>query len=236
MPIWQLTEVPVFPHPLTGSGEGILAVGGKITPEWLKIAYSYGIFPWNSEDDLIFWWFPDPRCVMRPGDVVISGSMRSLIRKEPFRITFDTVFDQVLLHCSSIPRKGQQGSWLYPELRASISQLHEEGIAHSVEVWQDDKLVGGLYGLAIGKVFFGESMFSLVSNASKYALIVLDSVLKEKGFWLLDCEENTAHLRRMGASLISAKGFHSILKKNRLVNQEAGKWVSMPRKVPLARR
>lgn len=226
MPIWYLSEQLVFPHPLSASHEGILAIGGDLSLDRLRLAYAYGIFPWYTTDEPILWWFPDPRCVMKPAEIMISKSMRLLMLKDPFQFTFDTVFHQVISQCRSIPRKDQRGTWIQPEMVGAYTALHEAGYAHSVEVWQEKNLVGGLYGVAMGRVFFGESMFSLVSNASKCALIILADFLKKKDFWLIDCQENTPHIRSMGAALMPATAFHHILYKNRLTTEIPGKWVS----------
>lgn len=224
MPVWYLSEQIVFPHPLSASREGILAIGGDLSAERLKLGYAYGIFPWYTAGEPIHWWFPDPRCVMKPAEIVISKSMHVLLRKEPFQITCDTMFHRVITQCRSIPRKGQRGTWIQPEMVEAYTLLHEAGYAHSVEVWQDENLVGGLYGVAMGRVFFGESMFSLVSNASKYALIMLAKMLEKMGFLSIDCQENTPHIRSMGAQLIPAAQFHDILFKNRLIHFQPGKW------------
>jgi len=225
MPVWSLSEDLVFPHPLAASPEGILAIGGDLSPERLKLSYAYGIFPWYSEESPLLWWFPDPRCVLVPSQVVISKSMRSLLRKHPYNVTLDTRFDEVILQCQTIRRPGQRGTWIQPEMVEAYVELHAAGYAHSVEIWQDTDLVGGLYGVAIGRVFFGESMFSLIPNTSKYALIILAQFLQKAGFWLIDCQENTPHLRRMGAGLMPAAEFHDVLKKNRLVPFTPGKWI-----------
>ncbi len=226
MPVWYLSEQLLFPHPLSASSEGILAIGGDLSPERLKLAYAHGIFPWYSLEEPILWWFPDPRCVMKPDGVVVSKTMHRLLRKNPFRITFDTVFEQVIKKCRSIKRKNQKGTWIQPEMVEAYTKLHEAGYAHSAEVWLENELVGGLYGVAYGKIFFGESMFSLVTDASKFALIMLAELLMKKGFILIDCQENTPHIRSMGADLISAADFHTVLKKNRLNAPAPGKWTN----------
>jgi leucyl/phenylalanyl-tRNA--protein transferase len=224
MPVWSLPQQIVFPHPLSASPEGILAIGGDLSLERLKLAYAFGIFPWYSSNEPILWWFPDPRCVLEPRGILVSKSMHRFIKKASFRVTFDTAFDRVIVQCRNIERKGETGTWIQPEMIEAYVALHEEGYAHSVEIWLENALVGGLYGVAYGKVFFGESMFSVVSNASKYALIMLTGFLEKKGFWLIDCQQDTPHMRSMGAGLISGRKFHHLLQENRLVGNEPGKW------------
>jgi leucyl/phenylalanyl-tRNA---protein transferase len=225
MPVWFLSEQIVFPHPLSTFDDGILAVGGDLSVDRLILAYAHGIFPWYAEGDPIIWWFPDPRCVMKPDEIVISKSMRLLLNKEIFNVTFDTCFSDVINRCRTIPRRDEPGTWIQPEMVEAYIALHDAGYAHSIEIWKDDELVGGLYGVAYGKVFFGESMFSALPNASKIALIKLGEHLVSKRFWLIDCQQDTPHIRRMGASLISAIDFHQILRKNRLIGPKAGKWI-----------
>lgn len=227
MPYWLLSEDLVFPHPLAASPEGILAIGGDLSLERLKLSYAYGVFPWYGKHDPIVWWFPNPRCVMKPADVVISRSLRSKINKQTFRITFDTAFERVIRHCSAVPRKGQNGTWIHSEMVDAYIAFHEAGYAHSVEVWQDRYLVGGLYGVSLGKIFFGESMFSLATDSSKYALVMLAEFLESKGFWLIDCQQDTPHVRSLGAGLIPAGEFHALLTKNRLLYSPPGKWTSV---------
>lgn len=224
MPYQLHSDQLVFPHPLLADPNGILAFGGDLSVERLKLAYAFGIFPWYGEHDPIVWWFPDPRCVMKPADIVISGSMRTKLKRQLFRVTFDTAFAEVITQCRQIPRKGQTGTWIHPEMQEAYMALHHAGYAHSVEVWQDDILVGGLYGLNMGRVFFGESMFSQVTDSSKYGLIVLAKCLEREGHWLIDCQENTPHLRSMGAQLMSARRFHAILARNRSLILPQAKW------------
>jgi len=233
MPVWSLPEEIIFPHPLSASGEGILAIGGDLSLERLILAYAYGIFPWYGEDEPIIWWFPDPRCAMKPEDVYISKTMRALLRKAPYKVTFDTCFADVIRLCKDVPRKRQPGTWIQPEIVDAYVDLHEAGYAHSVEIWKGGTLVGGLYGVAYGRVFFGESMFSLESNASKYALIILARNLEQREFDLIDCQQNTSHLRSMGATPMPAKDFHTLLQRNRLRSPSPGKWQYDPSLVHL---
>jgi leucyl/phenylalanyl-tRNA--protein transferase len=152
--------------------------------------------------------------------------MQKLLRRAPFQLTFDQAFHEVISICQGIPRKGQTGTWILPEMREAYSAFHDAGYAHSVEVWQDDKLVGGIYGVAMGKIFFGESMFSIVNNTSKYALIMLSRFLQAEGFWLIDCQEDTPHIRQMGGVLVKAKDFHDTLARNRMIAPAPGKWTN----------
>jgi leucyl/phenylalanyl-tRNA--protein transferase len=226
MSYWLLSDIPVFPHPLAVSETGILAVGGDLSYARLTLAYQYGIYPWYNEGDPIVWWFPDPRCVLNPADIVISKSMSGLIRKNTFSATCDKAFAEVITRCRTIPRDGQKGTWIQPEMVEAYLNMHEAGDAHSVEVWQEGELVGGLYGVAMGRIFFGESMFSQVSNASKYALIALARLVLEKQFWLIDCQQDTRHMRSMGASVVSATQFHALLQRNRLLCGKPEPWES----------
>ena len=221
---WILTDELIFPHPLSVDIGGPVALGGDLSPERLLLAYSFGIFPWYNEFEPIIWWFPDPRAILRPEAVRVSGSMRALVRKAPFTVATDTCFRAVVEQCRTIPRRDQRGTWIQPEIVDAYCTLHAQGYAHSIEVFQNGTLVGGLYGVALGKVFFGESMFSAVPNASKYALIVLGRYLESRGFEVIDCQQHTKHLASMGAGLVSAETFYRILQRNRLRSPDAGKW------------
>jgi leucyl/phenylalanyl-tRNA--protein transferase len=216
MPIYQLPDrLPVFPHPLAAHESGVLAIGGDLTPDRLRLAYAYGIFPWYNEEQPLLWWFPDPRCVLFPDKLKVSKSLRSKLQKEEFSVTLDQCFDRVIMRCREIPRKDQEGTWIHPEIAVAYMELHRVGLAHSVEVWQDGDLCGGLYGVSLGRIFFGESMFSDASDASKVALFHLVSLLKQRGFTLIDCQQDTPHLRSLGAELISAPEFyHSYIVPN----------------------
>jgi len=189
---------------------GILAAGGDLSVDRLVTAYCLGIFPWFNEDDPILWWSPDPRCVLRPKELKISKSLKKVINKNKFRISFDQCFDDVLKACAS-PRKvsgrDETGTWISEEMRLAYNKLHNAGYAHSIECWLDDKLVGGLYGLAIGKVFFGESMFSRENDASKVAFYHLCKVLIERNFKLIDGQVHSPHLETLGFKLIPRQQF-----------------------------
>lgn len=196
--------------------DGLLAIGGDLSIERLIAAYQQGIFPWYSEGQPVLWWSPDPRMVLKPEDIKVSRSLAKTIRKQDFEITFDQDFRNVISACSK-PRleKGvQQGeTWILDEMIEAYVKLHEAGYAHSVECWKENKLVGGLYGLAIGKVFFGESMFSRVSDASKVAFVFLSQQLERWGFKLIDCQVYTSHLESLGASMIPRKQFLTLLQQ-----------------------
>ncbi len=208
---------PVFRHPSTTNVQGLLAVGGDLSVDRLLLAYHYGIFPWYNPDSPILWWHPEPRCVLYPDRVRVSKSMRNYFNQERFKVTVDTAFDDVIAACRLIPRHGQAGTWLSDEMEAAYKELHCLGYARSVEVWDDEgSLVGGLYGVQIADVFFGESMFSKASNASKYGLITWCKMLVDQGCRLIDCQMRTDHLIRMGAEMISRKDFLAILRDNRL--------------------
>jgi leucyl/phenylalanyl-tRNA--protein transferase len=227
MPIYLLSEDELqFPHPSLTSENGILAVGGDLSAERLILAYQYGIFPWFNEGDPILWWSPDPRFVLFPEELKVSRSMRPYFNQKKFGCTIDRDFGAVIRHCQQ-NRRGRQagmGTWITKEMLEAYIRLHELGFAHSVEVWKGDELVGGLYGLAFGKCFFGESMFTKVSNASKFGFISLVRYLEERGFWLIDCQQETRHLASLGARSISREKFLSILEKNREEDGEIGKW------------
>ena len=185
---------------------GLLAAGGDLSPQRLLEAYSKGIFPWFNEGEPILWWSPDPRMVLFPNELKISRSLRRTLRKDHYQIRMDSSFSQVMHACAS-PRKGQTGTWIHPEMIAAYTTLHEMGLAHCVETWMDGELVGGLYGVVLGKVFFGESMFSRVPDASKIAFIHLVKQLQCREFGLIDCQVKTGHLASLGAREISRKEF-----------------------------
>ena len=204
-----------FPAQNAADEYGVLAIGGDLSPERLIFAYENGIFPWYSEDEPITWFCPDPRFVLFPKEIKIAKSMHSLFNNQRFRVTYDTNFEEVMRNCSAISRKGQTGTWIIEDMINAYTDLHKMGIAHSVEVWESDDLVGGLYGIALGKVFFGESMFAKVSNASKFGFITLVKKLIADGFQLIDCQQETPHLASLGAKAISRELFLNILKENK---------------------
>ncbi|ASO04354.1 leucyl/phenylalanyl-tRNA--protein transferase [Arenibacter algicola] len=202
----------LFPDVEKADDDGLLAVGGDLSPERLLLAYKNGIFPWFNEDSMILWWSPDPRMVLFPNKIKISKSMAQVIKSNKFRITWNTQFEEVVNACSAIKRKGQAGTWITPEMKSAYLKLHQMGIAKSIEVWENDNLVGGLYGIDLGNVFCGESMFSRKSNASKFAFISLAKELQQKEYKLIDCQVYTAHLESLGAEEIPRKQFIKILK------------------------
>lgn len=194
-----------FPDPREADVTGIVAYGGDLSPERLVMAYRNGIFPWYSEGDPILWWSPDPRLVMGVDDFILRKSLKK--RLKHFDIRIDTAFGDVIRACSEVPRPGQEGTWLLPEMIDAYESLHKLGYAHSVEAWRDDKLVGGLYGVAVGGVFCGESMFAHVSDASKAAFAALVAHLKQNGFELIDAQVPTEHLVSLGAREVSRETF-----------------------------
>jgi leucyl/phenylalanyl-tRNA--protein transferase len=209
--MYRLTDALLFPSPEQASAEGIVAVGGDLQPERVMLAYRKGIFPWFESDDFLLWWSPDPRMVLFPDRLKISKSMRTVLRKKQFEVTFNKAFDQVVEACAKVKRFGQNGTWITPGLMEVYSNLHTQGHAHSVEVWEQGSLVGGLYGIDLGTVFCGESMFSKSSNASKVALISLVKELKKNKYELIDCQVPTQHLASMGAEPISRTEFLTFL-------------------------
>ena len=209
--MYRLTDALLFPSPEQASAEGIVAVGGDLLPERVMLAYRKGIFPWFESDDFLLWWSPDPRMVLFPDRLKISKSMRTILRKKQFEVTFNKAFDQVVEACAKVKRFGQNGTWITPGLMEVYSTLHIQGHAHSVEVWEEGSLVGGLYGIDLGTVFCGESMFSKSSNASKVALIFLVKELKKNKYELIDCQVPTQHLASMGAEPISRTEFLTFL-------------------------
>jgi leucyl/phenylalanyl-tRNA---protein transferase len=204
--------------------DGIVAIGGDLKPARLLAAYRRGIFPWYSEGQPILWHSPDPRFVLQPEALHVPRSLARLLRKAPYRLTLDTAFDQVIDACAQTDRPGQNGTWITRDMRAAYLNLHREGWAHSAEAWREGQLVGGLYGVAIGGVFYGESMFALAPDASKAAFVTLVQQLRRWGFGLIDCQQETNHLERFGATLWPRARFTAEL--SRLVTQPGrpGPW------------
>lgn len=207
-----LSQKLIFPPVSNANPDGILAIGGDLSPERLLLAYKSGIFPWFEEDQPIIWWSPNPRMVLFLDDLVVSKSMRNLLNRNVFKVSFNQNFREVISNCQKIKRKGQNGTWITNEMTEAYCKLNELGIAKSVEVWQNDQLVGGLYGVDLGTVFCGESMFSLVSNASKIAFIALANQLKKENYKLLDCQVYNDHLASLGCVEIDRADFMRILK------------------------
>lgn len=210
--MYYVTKKLYFPPVEEASYEGILAIGGDLSTERLLLAYRNGIFPWFNAEEPILWWSPSERMVVAPQLYKISKSTRNLLNKKKFKVTFNQDFRAVITNCQQIERKDQDGTWITNDLIEAYVKLHEMGFAQSVEVWQNDELVGGLYGVDLGHVFCGESMFSKVSNASKIAFVTLINHLKEKNYKLLDCQVHNDHLEKLGAFEISRETFMKILK------------------------
>jgi len=200
-----------FPDISMANADGLLAIGGDLEPERLKLAYSRGIFPWFEDDKVIMWWSPDPRMVLFPEEIKISKSMQKVLKSAQFRVTENVAFEQVVSFCASVNRPKQEGTWITEGMKTAYASLHYQGLAKSFEVWRENELVGGLYGVQTGKVFSGESMFSLESNASKVALIALTQSAAAHGIALIDCQLYTTHLQSMGAREISRAEFISFL-------------------------
>jgi leucyl/phenylalanyl-tRNA--protein transferase len=211
--MYFLTKELYFPPVEEASYEGILAVGGDLSVERLLLAYKNGIFPWFDANEPILWWSPPDRMVVYPHDYKVSKSIRNCINRSIFKVTINQDFEGVISNCQSIERTGQNGTWISDDIIKSYVELHKIGRAMSFEVWQNEELVGGLYGVDLGHVFCGESMFSKVSNASKVAFVALVSYLKENNYLLLDCQVHNDHLEKLGAFEISRETFMLILKK-----------------------
>jgi len=228
MPVYQLDNSLWFPDPNYAWNDGILAIGGDLSVNRLILAYRMGIFPWFNEGDNegepILWWSPNPRYVVFPDKLKVSSSMRKVLRDGIFEVTYDTEFEAIITACREIRRDGQFGTWITQSMVEAYCDLHEAGYAHSVEVWQEGELVGGLYGVSLGKFFFGESMFTKVSNASKTGFIQLVRQLEARGFELIDCQQGTPHLISLGAESISRKDFIQRLTTIEASNTLRGSW------------
>jgi leucyl/phenylalanyl-tRNA--protein transferase len=209
--IFRLDERLLFPDVTLAEEDGLLAVGGDLSTSRLLLAYQSGIFPWYSDDTPILWYSPHERFVLFPGELKISKSMRQVLKSHRFTVTRDQCFEKVIDACSAVERNGQDGTWITGDMKNAYIRLHNEGYAHSVEVWEQEQLVGGLYGVQINSVFCGESMFSLASNASKIALICL---CNSNNYTLVDCQVHTGHLESMGARMISRKEYMGILQND----------------------
>ncbi len=211
-PLYFVTERLEFPPVAHANAEGLLAIGGDLSPERLLLAYQNGIFPWFNEDAMILWWSPNPRMVLFPDKIKISKSMKKVIQSNQFRLTKNKCFEEVIERCASVKRVSQEGTWITKEMKKAYIKLHHLNFAQSYEVWENDILVGGLYGINLGHVFCGESMFSAVSNASKYAFIKLAQDFQKKD-GLIDCQLHTQHLESLGAEEISRAAFIEVLHK-----------------------
>lgn len=212
MPLFALDKELIFPPVHLAEPDGLLAMGGDLSPERLLLAYRNGIFPWYQGEHIL-WWAPDPRFILFPEELKISKSIKALLNRNEFDFTVNKAFPSVIHQCKKITRPGQDGTWITNEVERAYIKMHELGHAHSAEVWKDNELVGGLYGIRLGKVFFGESMFSKVSNASRYAFITYVQQLKKEGTRLIDCQVYTEYLESMGARMIPGKIFTALLKE-----------------------
>jgi len=224
MPIFRLVDDTVFPPPDYADPSGLIAVGGDLSSERLLEAYRVGIFPWYAEEQPILWWSPDPRFVLELEKFKISRSLGKTLRRRIFHVTFDRVFDDVIAACAAMPREGQSGTWITAEMQEAYVKLHGLGFAHSVETWFEGKLVGGLYGVSLGKAFFGESMFRHKNNASKVALAVLVDKLRKWGFHFIDSQMTTEHMIRLGAEEMPRRIFLKRLQSALRHSTKRGKW------------
>ena len=224
MPIFRLVDEPIFPPPDYADPSGLLAVGGDLSKERLLEAYRLGIFPWYSDDQPILWWSPDPRLVLDLKDFGISRSLRKTLKKGVFQVTFDHAFEQVIQACAVVPRAAQNGTWITEEMQEAYINLHGLGYAHSVESWFGEKLAGGLYGVSLGKAFFGESMFHLKTDASKVALATLVEKLKSWDFHFIDSQMTTEHMVRLGAKELPRRIFLKRLQSALRHPTRRGRW------------
>ena len=224
MPIYLLSDDLAFPSPQLAQKEGLLAVGGDLSQERLLLAYRMGIFPWHSEYEPILWWSPDPRLVLYPGELRVSKSLQKTIKKGLFRVTADQAFEAVINACAQSRTSTDEGTWIVEEMIDAYCNLHESGFAHSVEAWHGDRLAGGLYGVLLGRCFFGESMFTHVSNASKVAFVALVKHLQALNFDLIDCQVTTPHLLKFGAREIPRARYLNELKKSLKLRTLKGHW------------
>ena len=212
--MFLLSNELYFPPVTEADEEGILAIGGDLSTQRLLLAYRNGIFPWYSDDEPIIWWCPNPRFVLFPDEIKISKSMRAVIKKQTYSFTINNCFNNVIKNCKTINREGQSGTWISEEVIDAYTNLHNLGYALSAETWKNNKLVGGLYGVKMGNIFFGESMFSLSPNASKFAFIQLVQHLKNEGVKLIDCQVYTNHLESLGAKMIDRNDFMRLLEQH----------------------
>jgi leucyl/phenylalanyl-tRNA--protein transferase len=224
MPVFQLSHKIGFPPPHLAEREGLLAIGGDLSEERLLLAYRMGIFPWYSEDDPIIWWSPDPRLVLYPEEIRVSRRLARVIKQGVFRVTMDRAFGEVIRECARTRRESGEGTWLVDEMVAAYERLYRSGFAHSVECWRGDRLVGGLYGVSLGRAFFGESMFMRESNASKVAFVSLAWQLRKWKFPLVDCQVKTDHLLRFGAREVRRRVFLEQLGRALRMPTRRGRW------------
>ncbi len=219
MAIFQLTDETVFPDPSLAEDNGLLAVGGDLSVERLLVAYSMGIFPWYSEGEPPLWWFTDPRLVIFPQEFKVSRRLARTLRNTPFTISFNQAFSKVINACADTRTESGEGTWISEEMKKAYNELHRAGFAHSVECWLDNTLAGGLYGVLLGHVFFGESMFTRISNASKAALVALVNQLRQQNIAVIDCQMTTNHLLSFGAREIDGSSFRNLLKQHIILTE-----------------
>ncbi len=212
--MYLLDKELFFPSLENTDKDGLLAIGGDLSTKRLLLAYKSGIFPWYNEDEHICWWSPDPRFVLFPNELKLSRSMKTVLQNDKFRFTINRAFTQVIQNCKSISRNNQAGTWISPAMQKAYNILHKLGYAHSAETWMNGELVGGLYGIRLGKLFFGESMFNFKTNASKFAFINYVQQLQKENVQLIDCQLHTNHLESLGAKMISRNLFMEILASN----------------------
>lgn len=224
MPLFQLSAELTFPNPQLAEPDGLLAIGGDLSSMRLLLAYNQGIFPWYNPGEPILWWSPDPRMILVPKELHIPRSLRPLLNANHFNLTLDRDFAAVIRNCRSAPRPGQSGTWITPEMQTAYVALNGKGYAHSLEIWEDEELVGGLYGIAVGAVFCGESMFASTDNASKYGFVKLVQWLGTRGYHFIDCQLYTAHLARFGAGEISRESFLERLERAVKEPTDSGSW------------
>jgi leucyl/phenylalanyl-tRNA---protein transferase len=224
VPVFLLSDTIEFPTPHLASEDGLLAVGGDLSQERLLLAYRMGIFPWFSNNEPILWWSPDPRLVLYPHEIKISKTLRKIIKKDVFNVTMDLAFNEVINQCAQVRVQKNEGTWIVRDMIDAYCNLHESGFAHSVEVWHQGYLAGGLYGVSLGKCFFGESMFTRISNASNVGLAKLVDHLKELSFDMIDCQVPTEHLTRFGARQIPRIRFLNQLEKSLKAPTQKGRW------------
>lgn len=224
MPVFELDDDLWFPPVSMADPDGLLAVGGDLSTERLLLAYRSGLFPWYNPGEPILWWSPNPRMVLYPDALKVSKSMRQVLRSGKFRISLDTAFAEVINACANTPRNGEYGTWIVPDMIQAYTQLHHLGWAHSVEVWEGDALVGGLYGIGMGKVFCGESMFSKQPNASKAGFVTLVQWLVGQGVHFIDCQTHTPHLESLGGTLIPGSEYMVALEAALDGGLPVGKW------------
>jgi len=222
--VFLLGEEIVFPNPLLAQENGLLAIGGDLNIDRLLLAYSMGIFPWFNPGEDILWWASPFRPIYTPGKIYISKSLKQTIKKYNFEIKLDTNFKEVIFHCGAIPRNGQDGTWISDEIVSTYQILFDMGYLHTVEVYIENKLVGGLYGVSLGKAFFGESMFHLMPNTSKIALFALSELLQKKGFHFIDSQVTNPHGLRMGAHEVTNIVFDKMIKNAMKYDDDIGPW------------